>query len=69
LKPESGVLYRDGRVPAKEESRETKQQQYEGRHEPRFLVYIALKVKRLEADGVLANDRAERALLLDRRKP
>jgi hypothetical protein len=34
LKAESGVLYRDSGMPAEEESRETKQQQDESRHEP-----------------------------------
>ena len=40
---------------AAEESRETKQEQDEGRHEPRFLDYIGMKVKPLQTNRILAN--------------
>lgn len=42
---------------AQEESHETKQGQDEDRHEPRFLVSPALKVKSLPADRLLASHR------------
>jgi hypothetical protein len=54
LQAESSVLHRDGRMTAEEESRATKQQQDEGRHEPRFLDYMVTKVKRLPANRILA---------------
>jgi hypothetical protein len=57
LNAESGVLHRDGDVTAQEESHETKQGQDEDRHEPRFLVSPALKVKSLPADRLLASRR------------
>jgi hypothetical protein len=44
---------------AQEESHETKQGQDEDRHEPRFLVSPALKVKSLPADRLLASHRAD----------
>jgi hypothetical protein len=47
LNAESGLLHRDGAMTAEEESHETKQGQDEDRHEPRFLVSPALKVKSL----------------------
>src|SRR5262249_37313257 len=50
LKAESRVLHRDGRMTAEEESRETKQEQDEGWHEPRFLDSIVMKVKPLPAN-------------------
>ena len=55
LNAESGVLHRDGAMTAQEESHETKQGQDEDRHEPRFLVSPALKVKSLPADRLLAS--------------
>jgi hypothetical protein len=57
LNGESGVLHRDGDMAAQEESHETKQGQDEDRHEPRFLVSPALKVKSLPADRLLASHR------------
>ena len=33
------------------------QEQEKGRHEPRFLAYVVMKVKPLRADGLLANHR------------
>ena len=60
LNAESGVLHRDGDMTAQEESHETKQGQDEDRHEPRFLVSPALKVKSLPADRLLASHRKTR---------
>jgi len=57
LNAESAVLDRDSGMTAEEESHETKQGQDQGRHEPRFLVSTALKVKPLRADRLLANDK------------
>ena len=59
LKTESGVFYRDGRMTAEQESRDTKKEEDKGRQESRFLVYIARKVKLLRANGILANDRKQ----------
>jgi len=47
LKAKSGIFRGDGRMTAEEESRETKQEQDEGRHEPRLFVVIVMKVKLL----------------------
>jgi hypothetical protein len=47
LNAESSVLHRDGAMTTEEESQQTKQRQDEGRHEPRYLVFPALKVKSL----------------------
>jgi hypothetical protein len=55
LKAESGVLHRHGRVTAEKKSREAKHEQDEGWHEPRFLVFIVIKVRLLRTDGILAN--------------
>ena len=44
---------------AEEESRETKQEQDESWHEPRFLDYIVMKVKPLPENRILANHRHE----------
>jgi hypothetical protein len=55
LNVESGILHRDGDMAAHEESHETKQGQDEDRHEPRFLVSPALKVKSLPTDRLLAS--------------
>jgi hypothetical protein len=55
LKAESRILHRDGRMTAEEEARETKQEQDEGWHEPRFLDYMVIKVKPLPANRILAN--------------
>jgi hypothetical protein len=57
LNAESGVLHRDGDMTAQEESHETKQGQDEDRHEPRFVVSPALKVKSSPADRLLASHR------------
>jgi hypothetical protein len=59
LHAESGVLDRDSGMAAEEESHETKQGEDEDRHEPRFLVAPALKVKPLRADRLLANYKDE----------
>src|SRR5215471_17223130 len=40
---------------AKEESRKPKQEQGEGRHRPRFLEHMLMKVKPLSANRILAN--------------
>src|SRR5215471_20250531 len=40
---------------AKEESRKPKQEQGEGRHRPRFLGHMLMKVKPLSANRILAN--------------
>jgi hypothetical protein len=56
LKAESSILHRHGRMTAEEESRETKQE--EGRHGPRFLDYMVMKVKPLSADRILASHRS-----------
>jgi hypothetical protein len=48
---------------AQEESHETKQGQDEDRHEPRFLVSPALKVKSLPADRLLASQSMEIAAI------
>jgi hypothetical protein len=50
LNAESSVLHRDGAMTTEEESQQTKQGQDEGRREPRFLVFPALKVKSLPTD-------------------
>jgi hypothetical protein len=42
---------------AEEESRETKQEQDEGWHEPRFLDYMVMKVKPLPPNRILAGYR------------
>src|SRR5215831_3438300 len=42
---------------AKEESRKPKQEQREGRHRPRFLGHMLMKVKPLSANRILANHR------------
>ena len=55
MKAKSGVLHRESSVTAEEEPREAKQEQDKGRHEPRFLAYVVMKVKPLRADGLLAN--------------
>jgi hypothetical protein len=47
---------------AEQEPREAKETEAEGRHEPRFLVYVVMKVELLRADGVLANDTIVRRL-------
>src|SRR5262249_34556025 len=47
-----------GRMTAEEELPETKQDQDEGWHEPRFLDYMVMKVKPLTANRILANHRA-----------
>jgi len=59
LKAERSILYRDGRMAAEEESRETKQEQDEGWHEPRFLDYMVMKVKPLPANRIFANHRMD----------
>ena len=53
LNAESSVFHRDGAMTTEEESQQTKQGQDEGRHEPRFLVFPALKVKSLPTDRLL----------------
>jgi len=55
LKAESRILHRDGRMTAEGESRETKQEQDKGWHEPRFLDYIVMKGKLLPENRILAN--------------
>jgi hypothetical protein len=55
LKAERSILHRDDRMTAEEESRETKQEQDEGWHEPRFLDYMVMRVKPLPANRILAN--------------
>ena len=50
LNAESSVFHRDGAMTTEEESQQTKQGQDEGRREPRFLVFPALKVKSLPTD-------------------
>jgi hypothetical protein len=69
LKAKSSILRRHGGMTAEEESRKTKQEQGEGRHRPRFLDYMLMKVKPLSANRILANhsrnprlDSAERRL-------
>src|SRR5215471_15489863 len=44
---------------AKEESRKPKQEQGEGRHRPRFLGHMLMKVKPLSANRILANHRPQ----------
>jgi len=56
LKAENPILHRDGSMTAEEESRETKQEQDEGRHEPRFLDFIVMKVKPLPENRILATN-------------
>jgi hypothetical protein len=58
LNAESSVLHRDGAMTTEEESQQTKQRQDEGRHEPRYLVFPALKVKSLPTDRLLASHNA-----------
>jgi hypothetical protein len=48
---------------AEEESRKTKQEQGEGRHRPRFLDYMVIKVKQLSANRILANHKVRDAIL------
>src|SRR6516165_12707890 len=55
LKAKSSILRRHGRMTAEEESRKTEQEQGEGRHRPRFLDYMVMKVKPLSANRILAN--------------
>jgi hypothetical protein len=57
LKAKSSILRRHGCMTAEEESRKTKQEQGEGRHRPRFLGYMVMKVKPLSANRILANHR------------
>jgi len=57
LKAKSSILRRHGRMTAEKESRKTKQEQGEGRHRPRFLDYMLMKVKPLSANRILANHR------------
>ena len=45
LKAKSSILRRHGRVTAEEEPRKTNQEQGEGRHRPRFLGHMPMKVK------------------------
>src|SRR5215469_11084071 len=45
LKAKSGILRRHGRMTAEEESRKPKQEQGEGRHRPRFLGHMLMRVK------------------------
>jgi hypothetical protein len=66
LKAKSSILRRHGRMTAKEESRKPKQEQGEGRHRPRFLGHMLMKVKPLSANRILAN---HRRLWRTRRKP
>ena len=66
-KAESRILHHDGRMTAEEESRETKQEQEEGRHRPRFLDYRVMKVKPLSADRILASHRRDLATARSRR--
>src|SRR5215469_11288507 len=58
LKAKSRILRRHGRMTAKEESRKTKQEQGEGRHRPRFIGHMLMKVKPLSANRILANHRS-----------
>ena len=67
MKTESSILHRHGRMTAEEESRETKQEQEEGRHRPRFLDYRVMKVKPLSADRILASHRRDLATARSRR--
>jgi hypothetical protein len=55
LKAKSRILRRHGRMTAEEESRKPKPEQGEGRHRPRFLDYMVIKVKPLSANRILAN--------------
>ena len=55
LKAKPSILRRHGRMTAEEESRKTKQEQGEGRHRPRFLDHMLMKVKPLSANRILAN--------------
>src|SRR5215469_506896 len=55
LKAESSILRRHGRMTAEEESRKTEQGQGEGRHRPRFLDHMLMKVKPLSENRILAN--------------
>jgi hypothetical protein len=55
LKAKSSILRRHGRMTAEEESRKTKQEKGEGRHRPRFLDHMQMKVKPLSANRILAN--------------
>jgi hypothetical protein len=57
LKAKSSILRRHGRMTAEEESRKTKQEQGEGRHRPRFLVYMVMKINPPSANRILANHR------------
>jgi hypothetical protein len=50
LKAKTSILRRHGRMTAEEESRKTKQEQDEGRHRPRFLDYMVMKIKPLSAN-------------------
>jgi hypothetical protein len=52
LKAKSSILRRHGRMTAEEESRKPKQQQGEGRHRPRFLDHMVMKVKPLSAPNI-----------------
>jgi hypothetical protein len=53
LKADRSVLHRGGHMTSEQKSHETVEEHDEGRHEPRFLAYILMKVKLLRADGVL----------------
>jgi hypothetical protein len=58
LKAKSRILRRHGRMTAEEEPRKTNQEQGEGRHRPRFLGHMPMKVKPLSANRILANHNA-----------
>jgi len=47
LKAKRSILRRHGRMTAEEESHQTKQEQGEGRHRPRFFDHMVMKVKPL----------------------
>src|SRR5215469_1230750 len=66
LKAKSRILRRYGRMTAEEESRKTKQEQGEGRHRPRFLNHMLMKVKPLSANRILANHRGIKSPCIQR---
>src|SRR5262245_36644186 len=62
LHPKGGILEGNGVVTAQQEADESNKAQQEARHLCRLFASIALKVKRLRADGIMANHRCRQTM-------
>jgi hypothetical protein len=60
LHPKRGVLEGNGVVTAQQEADESNKAQQEARHLCRLFASIALKVKRLRAEGIMATYKVRR---------